>query len=181
MSGSAVTCPHCGKETNLSVGHVVSRETKPAPASPPPQKTAAPTDKLPLINFVHCPCCGEKISRKASSCVKCGEPFPDNSAGWVIGFFAFIVFVIGAALAIDGISGTADNIMQQSYLQAREGFGLILMILAALWKETNPQWGFVESWLGRNCRAHWSQRSRQIHFAQSGFRNDSDMEWPVAF
>lgn len=57
--GQKVACPHCGKETILSV-----LKQQPAPA-------AAPGSVLPA-SLRNCEDCGDRISRRALMCPGCG-------------------------------------------------------------------------------------------------------------
>jgi hypothetical protein len=118
-AGSFISCPNCGKQTRLIMPGKKLFEKKAEPQKVDFKQQA-------------CPACAAIISSKARFCVHCGEPFPDKLAGGIIGFFAVIMFIVGAALFVDGFAGHSENIMQQSYLQARECFGLILMTLAVL-------------------------------------------------
>lgn len=124
-----VECPHCKMETILFV------PDKKAPKNEAKTKVAEPKVTEPKVTKPKvrvCPTCSESISRNARFCVHCGEPFPDESAGWIIGFFAAVIFLAGGAFFVDGFMGNSETIMQQSYLQARECFGLILMALSVL-------------------------------------------------
>src|ERR1035437_1571518 len=125
LSGSSVDCPHCGKETFLYASPQAKPAPKPAtPASPPPQKSSffklemprltkpSPANK-PLSKLIQCPCCGEKISNKSASCVKCGEPITK----YHVKIGTVLVFISGFIMLLDSSCSKTDTIMQEIYYE----------------------------------------------------------------
>ncbi len=117
--GQKVACPHCGKETILSV-------LKQPPAPPAPPGSVLPG------SLKNCPGCGERISLRARTCPHCGEPFPDQLAGGFLDVMAVIMFIGGGFWWLNGWTGKSENIYQQIYLGNCESTGLILMSIALL-------------------------------------------------
>lgn len=111
-------CPSCGAGVALAIPKPVVAEI------------AAPKKKQPKPKQMTCHACGNSISVNARACVHCGEPFQHGSA--VTAIAAAIFGVVGGYLVLDSIVVNTENIMQQSYIQARLCFGIIILLLSLI-------------------------------------------------
>lgn len=127
--GQTINCPHCARSTVLRIPYEKPIEPPPVVKSPPPPATPPPAKRSDLSD---CPSCNNLISSYATSCPRCGRPYP-GKGDWIFKksyqtktrVAGILGFMIGMGLCLTGCldDAAAKSAIQQSpaYIQMFAG------------------------------------------------------------